>query len=1050
MEARVVVLVCVLTIRIGLAQAPTGTIAGIVRDSSGAVVSGAQVDTINTATGLARSSSTSGDGNFSLPALPAGEYRISAVSSGFQQIVRFVIVEAGGTTTADLDLRVGDRSESVTAVAASPQINFESAVIGGLTTRDQIEDLPLNGRSYLELSKLEPGVQPPVHASNNRTLVPVLGAPGGNNGRGTRVTVDGGSIMAVGNGGSAMGYSQEVVQEFQISSVNFDLSTGITDSGAVNVVTRSGGNDLHGTAFYFFRDHNLAAYPGLNRDPANPDPFFQRRQFGFAETGPIRRNRLFYFATWERNEQRGVVATTLATLDFAPLSRVTGSPLFGNELSGRIDARVSDLHTLFLRYSHDGSGAYSPSSLFTSGNAAYPSQWTHQSNWVDQSLLGLTSVFRPTLVNDFRFSYFFISSNELAPNSQDCATCIGIGAPTINIPQAGLFIGNATASYNLARRFHLNNYATWQAGAHRIRFGADWEHNRGGLLQWMNEPATITLYSPDRVRTYNASPQTAPDLRIPLPGSFTTLNDILQLPLQTVTVAVGSPRVRQENGGYVRNWNTFRLFFEDTWRFRQRFTVNYGLGWSIDRNLNFDLKKPVFLAPLFGSDGLGPTRKQWTNVSPVIGIAWTPSADTNTVIRAGGGIFYDFLFPPNLDGERAALGPPGLGRQTFSGTSIPNPLPGVAGVPLGRPLDFRVSPTLFTGESLLNILPAVRASLLQNLSIADPSLQAIEVTKQLPTQLGSLWPAHVPTPSALHASAGLQRRIAQNIVLSADVVYRHYIHQSLGASGIDLNHFNSARGPVIQVCSAGQGNDPQAVCSSGAINVQQSAGRATYKGLLLKADKRFSRSFQVLASYAYSSNTGTNTASGFNLDNWLANRGPLPTDFTHILNVAGVTRLRSRFELGFNFSYSNAAPFSAFLGGLDLDGDGTTNDLLPGTTVNAFNRGMGRADLERIVAEFNKTYANGLSIPRQTLPVQYRFGDNFHSLDVRLSRSFVFHEHASVSVIGEVFNLYNKANLSGYSGDVTTAAFGKPTARYTQIFGSGGPRAFQVGTRVRF
>ena len=97
-----------------------------------------------------------------------------------------------------------------------------------------------------------------------------------------RAGVHRGSIMVVGTGGSAMGFSQEGVQEFQTWTVNFDLSTGITYAGAINVVTRSGGNDLHGTAFYFFRDHNLSDYAALNRDPASPDPFFQRRQFGFA------------------------------------------------------------------------------------------------------------------------------------------------------------------------------------------------------------------------------------------------------------------------------------------------------------------------------------------------------------------------------------------------------------------------------------------------------------------------------------------------------------------------------------------------------------------------------------------------------------------------------------------------------------------------------------------------------------------------------------------------------------------------------------------------
>ena len=141
-----------------------------------------------------------------------------------------------------------------------------------------------------------------------------------------------------------MGFSQEAVQEFQVSTVNFDLSTGITLSGAINVVTRSGGNDLHGAVFYFFRDHNLAAYPALNRDPANPDPFFQRRQFGFALGGPIRRDRVFFFANWERNEQRGVASTTLVG-DFARFSGITSSPTFGDQASVRLDATTLQRYT---------------------------------------------------------------------------------------------------------------------------------------------------------------------------------------------------------------------------------------------------------------------------------------------------------------------------------------------------------------------------------------------------------------------------------------------------------------------------------------------------------------------------------------------------------------------------------------------------------------------------------------------------------------------------------------------------------------------------------
>jgi hypothetical protein len=477
--------------------------------------------------------------------------------------------------------------------------------------------------------------------------------------------------------------------------------------------------------------------------------------------------------------------------------------------------------------------------------------------------------------------------------------------------------------------------------------------------------------------------------------------------------------------------------------------VNYGLGWNIDRDLNYDLTKPALFVPLLGNSGLGPPRKTWGNFSPVLGLAW--AASHKTVIRVGGGLFYEPLSSAGLDAERATLGPPGLGQQSFVGSSLPNTLPGIQGVPLLSPLDFSHGPTLFTGADLVSILPAIRSGLVQGLANADPAVQAIQFTKSSKT---GVFPSDFKTSSALHASIGVQREIARDFVLSADFAYRQFWHLTLGGA-VDLNHFNSIRGPTISRCDDSQRNDPQAICSLGPINVQEWEGRATYRGLLLRADKRFSHRFQMLASYAYSSNTGTNNGPGFNLDNWPQNAGPLPSDFTQMLNVAGAAELPRGFKLGLNFSFSSAPPFSAYLSGIDFNGDGTQGDLLPGTTVDAFNRGMGRSNLEELVAQFNTTRggtkdAAGRLVPRLALPSHYGLGDNLQSLDLRLTRSFVFQERWRLLIIGEVFNLYNAANLNGFSGDLTSAGFGQPTGRATQIFGSGGPRAFQLAIKFAF
>jgi hypothetical protein len=178
------------------AQAPTGTIAGVVTDPAGAAVAGAQITVTSRASGLTRNFTTSDGGDYSAAALPSGVYRVTVEAAGFAALERAATVEAGTTTTVNLMLQVGGVSEKVSVNDAAPLIHSEQHQVSGLVNRKQIENLPLNGRNFLELAKLEPGVTTPVRVSNNRTLTPVLGAPTGNNGSRTRVTVDGGSINA--------------------------------------------------------------------------------------------------------------------------------------------------------------------------------------------------------------------------------------------------------------------------------------------------------------------------------------------------------------------------------------------------------------------------------------------------------------------------------------------------------------------------------------------------------------------------------------------------------------------------------------------------------------------------------------------------------------------------------------------------------------------------------------------------------------------------------------------------------------------------------------
>lgn len=367
-------------------------------------------------------------------------------------------------------------------------------------------------------------------------------------------------------------------------------------------------------------------------------------------------------------------------------------------------------------------------------------------------------------------------------------------------------------------------------------------------------------------------------------------------------------------------------------------------------------------------------------------------------------------------------------------------------------MDFN-SPTMFTGAIATQILPVVRSQLAQsrgNPNNRDFSVTNIEMDKQ-----GSVDATDFPSPSAVHWNLGVQREITREFVISADFVVRQFRNVGTPPGLIDANHFTSARGPALKVCSTDQQIDPKAPCSLGPISFTSGIGGATYRGLLIRADKRFSHGFQFLASYAYSTNIGNNFDPGFNNDSPLTNRGPLDRDLRHILSLSGIADLPKRFRVGLFVSYIGKPPFSTYLGDLDLNGDGTTGDLLPGTRVNQFNRGLGKNDLRRLVNAFNSTYAGGQDaghndIPSITLPSTFEFGDSFLTHDLRLARDFSLHERWRMTLIGEVFNLFNIGNLSGRSGDLLNPGFGRATSRVTQVFGSGGPRSFQVAARLSF
>src|SRR5213594_3839936 len=283
-------------------QAPVGVISGTVTDESGAPMPGASIGIRNKTTGAERSLLSKEDGAYSASGLAPGNYEIRVEARGFRTVVRDATVETGATTTADIRMLVGQTSEVVQVEVATNRIEYQRHAIDGVITRQAIEGLPLNGRSFLQLAVLQPGVTIGTQTTSQYNALFSVTMLGGESNK-TAITVDGGNVRNSIEGQTQINLSQEVVQEFQLSTANFDLSTGITSTGAVNVVTRSGSNDLHGSGYYFFRDHNMAAYPHLRRSALAPDPFFARRNPGFWLGGPIKKDKAFFFFNYEYMNQ---------------------------------------------------------------------------------------------------------------------------------------------------------------------------------------------------------------------------------------------------------------------------------------------------------------------------------------------------------------------------------------------------------------------------------------------------------------------------------------------------------------------------------------------------------------------------------------------------------------------------------------------------------------------------------------------------------------------------------------------------------------------------
>ena len=537
-----------------------------------------------------------------------------------------------------------------------------------------------------------------------------------------------------------------------------------------------------------------------------------------------------------------------------------------------------------------------------------------------------------------------------------------------------------------------------------------------------------------------------------------------------------------EPGGYANNQP--QGYVQDLWQVRPNITLNVGLGASYEGGLfNTNVPKPAFLEPIYGSNLQG-TRTNGVQWSPQAGVSWAVGSNRKTVINLGGGLFWDRqpLFQRWQD--RSAITPLGNGRLTASSNILTNPFPNIVEVVKGQAVPIPIGGSIPLGA----ITNVTIAQFVQMIDTQIPGLvQAFAPTAQTSGPItvaaidvlktgAQLYPHSFPLPRSYQVQGGVQQDLGFGMVLTANYARKVTTEQEIGEE--DLNHYNAVSGPVIPKCPTTNLN-PGVECSNGPITFWMDGGRTVYNGLLMKLSKQLSNRVEGTVSYAFESADGldgTNTV--FNLEHPFDSFGP---ELAHNnLNISGIGHLPYGFEISLNQSIISLTPFEPTIPGGDLTGTGAnatseTHSALPGLTYGCFNAGCGKGTLRTAVAAFNNanlTFPNGAPTPKLVLPPVFNFGDPTYTTNTRLTKVFTYKERYKLDLYGEVFNVFNDSNLTGYgtvldsynsaacgplpagaystSCAAQTYAFGKPTQRSAQTFGQTGPRAEQLGMRIEF
>jgi hypothetical protein len=1071
------------------AQTFRGTILGTVSDPQDAVVAGATVTAKNVGTGIERSTVTDDVGNYALPELAIGTYEVTVQATGFKIArVTEVKVEIASERRVDVRLVVGGREtvETIDIRADAVQVESTSTTLGGTIAARAVEDLPINGRDFTKFLVLVPGATGDPSGATDSPGSFGLFSANGNRGRSNNYLLDGTdmndgyrNLPAINEAGvfgtPATILPVEAIAEAAILS-NFEAEYGRNSGAVVNIVTKSGTNDFHGSGFYFFRDDKLDARNYFNPKP-DPQTDFRNQQTGFAAGGRLIPNKTFWFLAFEgQNERVGLNSVArvpdpreiaalggpanpvirdllarnpwpapnrpVALFDPSPNLFVT-TPATNDVFSliGKLDHSFNENNQITGRYFFGDSDQSFPLAILA-GNVL-PGFNTVTPTRVQLLSLSYLKVFSQTRVNEARFGYnrfkenFFPEDRNFDPNSIGLNTGVqgpqDFGLPLIRIrndPDFGSSLASVGSTLSVPRgrvdtNWHFIDNFSWKLSRHEIKTG--YEFRRTFVNAFFDAGYRGRL-------------------------DFASLEDLLSGTLSGGRSAQGDSR-----RGTFQNSHAF--YIQDGFRWKRGLTINLGLRYDyygvIDeeagRFSNFDPAQGLVLVGTGGLDHL--YERDWNNFSPRVGVAWDVTGEGKTIVRFGWGLFYDAFSQDFFVGQ--------LPFNTFN--------PGPAYNPIGP------APILFS------------------FSTVDQIQRGVPIfTDYLDSDVFSI-DRRARTPYVQNFNLNIQRELTKNVVLQLGYV---------GSKGTKLFRYRDINQPVNPAVSTGRPFDNGPFAPSGGtffyVNQLETTANSNYNALQTSLSMRERHGFNATINYTWSHSidnasdgqdyvaNATQPDNSHRVDQERAssnfdNRHRFVATFTYDLpnlwkryprwgdgwQVNGIVTLRSGnpFHLVLFDDYNGTGeffprpdivgdPFAGTHGPdnflnlsafqvpctLDPDGDGSAGSCIPGTQ------------------HFGSLGRNAL------------VGPKYHNVDFSVFKTTPITDFVKLQFRAEIFNIFNHPNfasplLPGFSADASFNGIDPVTGRGqgflpitvtpdvgigNPFLGGGGSRNIQFGLRLVF